>query len=135
MLRQVHGESPRLSRHAFSHKQATHTVYGLLAHKASFMGVAYLNGELIGGMGGIISPELTSDALVATELLLYVYPQYRGSRAALMLVRAFEEWAKPYDMQAGSSLGIDDRKAISFYEHLGFQRIGVSLSKLGTQNV
>ena len=86
-------------------------------------------------MGAMITPQMTSKVLVAAEVLLYVDPEYRGTRAALMMVRAFEQWAEPYDKRAGSSLGIDDDKAINFYSRLGYVPDSIGVMKRGSNNV
>lgn len=136
MLEMVHYESPQLSEDPFSRSQATKSIMGMLSRVETdtLVIIAYLNGEAIGCMGAILSPQLTSENMVASELLLYVQPSHRGSRAALSMVRAFEEWASGYDMRVGSSLGIDDNKAINFYSRLGYQRNSVGMIKRGSNN-
>lgn len=96
--------------------------------------VCYLNGEAIACMGAMLCPQLTSQAVLASELLLYVMPEHRGSRAAYMMVKAFEAWAGPLELRAGSALGVDDTKAINFYERLGYEQIGVGVMKRGLEN-
>lgn len=129
MLEAVHNESPRLSQYTFDANQAEKTIRNIISRHDAMGRVAILNGEVIGCMGAIISPQLTSSELVASELLLYVKPEYRGGRTALMLVRAFEKWSGDLPKVVGSSLGINDKLAIDFYKRLGYDVTGMSLTK------
>lgn len=129
MLNDVHIESPTLSVYSFSREQAKRTIMGLASREDALTIVAYLDGELIGCMGAIITPQLTSNVNVASELLLYIKPEHRGSRAAIGLVQAFEQWAAGYDKRVGSSLGINDRGVINFYKNMGYEQSGLTMSK------
>ncbi len=136
LLKATHYESPRLRTDPYSEEVAINTVMNILSRcdTDTMAVITYVNGEAIGCMAAIMCPQLTSHALLASELLLYVMPDHRGSRAAYLMVRAFEEWAAPYDMRAGSALGVDDTKAINFYERLGYEAIGVGVMKRGSNN-
>ena len=137
LLEAVHYESPQLSAYDFDREQTENSVIGMLARTETdtVALIAYRDGTPIGCMGAMIVPQMTTKTLVASELLLYVEPAHRGTRAALMLVRAFEKWAQPYDMRAGSSLGIDDDKAINFYSRLGYTPDSIGVGKRGLNNV
>jgi GNAT superfamily N-acetyltransferase len=49
--------------------------------------------EVIGGLGGAITPDLNDGRLCAQELFWFVDPQHRGGSGSVRLVQAFEEWA------------------------------------------
>lgn len=137
MLWLVHHESPELQRYPFSEEKARAVVRNLVNNDDgnSLALVAYKGETLIGCMGAKICEQLTSVTPLAIEMLLYVAPEYRGGRAAFFMVRAFEDWAGPYDMKVGSSLGINDPGVVKFYERLGYRQSNIGMSKRGAKNV
>lgn len=60
--------------------------------------VAERDGLILGMLGGVLAPVwFAQDTAVATELCWWVDEAYRGGRAGVMLVQAFEEWAKEHN--------------------------------------
>jgi len=58
------------------------------------MWVAVLDGEVVGFLVGDMQPYMFNmRELLAVEQLWYVRPKNRGSRAAILLLKAFERWA------------------------------------------
>lgn len=100
--------------------------------KRFFCGVAEQDNEIVGAMLGVSMNMLFSSSKMASELGLFVRPAYRGGRAGLKLVRAFEEWARNNGcslITVGVSAGITDERAVKFYEKLGFEKHGVALRR------
>jgi GNAT superfamily N-acetyltransferase len=63
----------------------------------------------------------------AMDVLFYVRPERRGSRAAVRLFRAFKAWAKSSDaktIQVGTMTGIDPARTAKFYRGMGLNEIG-----------
>lgn len=56
--------------------------------------VSEQDGQLNGGIMGLMAPIWYAEALAATELALWVAPDSRTGRVSRELVKAFEEWAK-----------------------------------------
>jgi GNAT superfamily N-acetyltransferase len=68
-----------------------------------------------------------TDEKTSTDLLVYVLPEWRGSRAFYLLVRAYIGWAKEQGAKLvflSSSTGYDPEKITSLYTRLGFHRVG-----------
>lgn len=64
-----------------------------------------------------------SPVKVASDYLFYVVPKHRGSRAALRLIRAYQEWAVEADcveVRLSSASGINTKRTERFYQLLGF---------------
>jgi len=63
----------------------------------------------------------------AMDVLFYVRPERRGSRAAVRLFRAFKAWAKSSGaktIQVGTMTGIDPARTAKFYRGMGLNEIG-----------
>lgn len=68
-----------------------------------------------------------SPAPIARSALFYVEPEHRGSRAALLLVRAFQIWARKTGARKAiidASCGISEERTGRFYERMGFTYMG-----------
>ena len=78
----------------------------------------------IGIVAGQVSPALFSHQLVASEVLWWVEPEYRGrSRAAIELLGAFEDWGRRVGadyIQMVSLPFLGDSRAHSIYTRLGY---------------
>jgi GNAT superfamily N-acetyltransferase len=88
--------------------------------------------KIIGSIGGAVFPYFFSTRKKAGDLGFYVEPEYRGSRAAIKLVKAFEAWAKEMgveDVYLGQTTGIEVDKTRDFYERLGYKVVGVNTIK------
>jgi L-amino acid N-acyltransferase YncA len=78
---------------------------------------------------GMILGEVTEPWYCAhrmgVEHVLYVRPKYQGSRAALMLVRAWQEWCKGCGaVQLRPATAATSEAADRLYTALGFERVG-----------
>ena len=90
------------------------------------------DGKIAGSIGGVAHKYFFSSRLRVSDLGFYVEPEYRGSRAAIKLVRALESWAKERgieDIYLGQTTGIEVEKTQQFYERLGYKIVGVNAIK------
>lgn len=87
--------------------------------------VAVDDGKIVGGiLGDVVEPWYSKNRM-GIEHVLYVLPEYRGGRAALMLVKAWVRWCLDEgatQIRPGVSTGCVAAEA--FYERLGFKRAG-----------
>jgi hypothetical protein len=56
----------------------------------------WVEGELVGGLGALITPDLYDGRMTATELFWYVTPEARNGLHAWKLVEAFEAWGEAH---------------------------------------
>lgn len=85
-----------------------------------------------GCMIGSVSASWSSPTPQASEWMLYVEPEHRGSGLASRLVNRFAEIARQRGAQklyVGSSTGINDEGVRKLYERLGFGSVGSALVK------
>lgn len=85
-----------------------------------------VEGDTITGviLGDVVQPWYSEHAM-GLEKVLYVRPQFQGSRAALMLVKAWAAWcldSGALQLRPGTSAG--SAAADRLYEALGFERAG-----------
>lgn len=69
--------------------------------------------------------------LYATQRLFFVLPEYRGSRAAALLMRHFIEWARD-TMKAdaifgGNDNGFHSEQTAKFLRRFGFRQVGYAM--------
>lgn len=107
----------------FDDEKAAGFIRHLIVH--GLAAVAVEDGQIAGGiLGDVIEPWYSRNRM-GIEHVLYVLPQHRGGRAALMLVRAWVKWcldSGATQIRPGVSTGCEAAEA--FYERLGFKRAG-----------
>lgn len=94
--------------------------------------VKYVVKEYDGSLGGILAlREATvwySKTPFLADLVFYVKPSFRSSRAALLLLRQAQKDArlKGLKLLVACNSGDDIERKENFYRRLGFQKIGAS---------
>ncbi len=76
---------------------------------------------------GMLVQQFFTFETTAMDVLFYVRPERRGSRAAVRLFRAFKAWAKSSgakSIQVGTMTGIDPARTAKFYRGMGLNEIG-----------
>lgn len=82
-----------------------------------------LAGFLVCGMSGY----LWASGLHAIQEVLYVKPRFRGSRAAVMLMKELIQWARGLNAKeivGGCDNGFQPDRMQRFMEHFGFKNVG-----------
>ena len=90
------------------------------------------NDKIIGFIAAISHEYFFSDRKRVSDLGFYVLPEYRGSRAALKLVKSLETWATKMgvnDLHLGQTTAVDIDKTRQFYERLGYKTVGFNTIK------
>jgi GNAT superfamily N-acetyltransferase len=83
--------------------------------------------ELVGFGAFVITAHYFTDELIASDIIVYVRPERRGSSAAVKILKNYILWAdqqKATHITLGISTGIHPEKTQAFYERLGFKTIG-----------
>tara|TARA_R110001592_G_scaffold131052_1_gene344642 strand:- start:17130 stop:17585 length:456 start_codon:yes stop_codon:yes gene_type:complete len=83
--------------------------------------------ELVGFGAFVITAHYFTDQLIASDIIVYVRPERRGSLAAVKLLKNYILWADQQNashITLGISTGIHPEKTKRFYERLGFKTIG-----------
>lgn len=88
-------------------------------------------GEAIGFIAVGSVPMMFSSERSVDDLGLYVVPKWRGTTAALRLVRQMEGWAsgKCKVIRMGVTTGTNKDQTVKFLERLGYQQTGILLTK------
>jgi GNAT superfamily N-acetyltransferase len=76
---------------------------------------------------GMLVQQFFTFETTAMDVLFYVRPERRGSRAAVRLFRAFKAWARSSgakSIQVGTMTGIDPARTSKFYRGMGLREIG-----------
>jgi GNAT superfamily N-acetyltransferase len=92
----------------------------------NFGAVAEADGKTVGMLMGYVTDYYFGNDKIACDILWYIDPDHRGSRAAIKLLRAFQRWAKE---QGASEVCIGVSTAVEF------ERTGLLLQRLGYTHV
>lgn len=127
---QMHAESPRWSRLTFNRAKAADMLAQLILKPWGVIFVAEKDGEIIGGIAGMVSAHWSSDDLIADEVSFFMASGYRGDMAAPRLIRALRVWGEGTGakwLDAGTSTGVEPERCAQLYERLGFTRCAIGL--------
>lgn len=72
------------------------------------------------------------DGFYTAQSVLYVLPENRGSRAAVLLTKHLVAWSTRIGAAAiigGNDNGFNSERTAKFLEHFGFERIGILMKK------
>lgn len=129
---EMHAESPNYRKLPFDPiKVGAWAAMHIRETNMCAFGARSAQGELIAVIFGSINPTYFGEALVATEDALYVDPAFRGSRAAIRIVRAYLRWAEEQGAARAvitPSTGINEAPACSFLSKLGLSKRSVSMA-------
>lgn len=111
----------------FSAAQSEQTLRWHIDHEKALAHIICQGDNIIAFQLASLSDYIFSSATLASSLVIYVQQSARGSRAAILLMRAFIDWAmlhKADELYVGVSVDIKLDKADKFFKHLGFKYVG-----------
>lgn len=121
-------ELPHYARMPYAPHKVEKFIGGLIESEDGFVHVAIYGNQIVGCMAGMVTEHWMSEARLATELTVYMLPEYRGSRDALRMIRAFIAWA-PTRGAITTNLGIcsdiNVERTAAFYERIGLRPYGL----------
>jgi GNAT superfamily N-acetyltransferase len=131
MCAAMHAESPRFNTLVYSEEKMYNLIEQLInSPNLGGVLVAEQEGQLVGMFGYVIVAQFFGPDTMATDIGMYVKPEFRGGGAFVKLVIAFENAAKDVtEFMLGVSTGIHSEKTAGMLERLGYDRIGISLRK------
>jgi GNAT superfamily N-acetyltransferase len=94
--------------------------------------LAQENDKLIGFIAGMIQPYFFSERKRVTDMGFFVQPEYRGSSAAIKLIKALENWARQnnvVDICLGQTTAFKLEETQKFYNRLGYKTVGFNTVK------
>lgn len=113
-------------------KPEKHKILQLYKNPNAVGFVAIENDKIIGFISAIAHEYFFSNRKTASDLGFFVLPEFRGSRAALKLVKSLENWAKEIgvdDLHLGQTTAVEMDKTKKFYERLGYKTVGFNTVK------
>lgn len=99
-------------------------VYCLLIARSS-------DGEPAGWLFGTITRPWFTNALVAHDHAFFVVPEYRGSSAAIKLLKVFHRWAEKRNaeiLNVSQRVGVEMERFDRFMRRAGFEPRGMNFS-------
>jgi len=87
---------------------------------------------LIGGLGGMVAPDLYDGRNYAQEFFWFIGKDHRSGTGALKLLRAFERWAvdqQAVEIRMVHLTGVQADDLDAFYRKLGYTQVEVCYRK------
>lgn len=99
----------------------------LLSNEDAYSRVYERDGEVVGAMFGWVHEFWFSGERCASDLVLFVHPEHRGTMAAARLINGFVEWAADRgarEVNINITSGVYVERTGKLYERLGFEHVG-----------
>lgn len=105
-----------------------HMIASIESPNYLFIVTTNAEGESVGFLWAVCAPILPwSPALVAMDQIVYVRPEYRGSRHGLKLIARYQEWAEEQgaiETRLSIASGVHEDQTGRLYQKLGFEYLG-----------
>lgn len=126
LARRFHAAAPLLAAHPFSALAAARTAHAHIGQPGALLLVLDLSG-IKGALVAHLQPLPFSDALVAHEVAFWIDHEARG-RWGVMMIRAYEAWAKAKGAALVGLVSLDGR-AGSMFQRMGFAPVETMMVK------
>lgn len=124
-------ESPVFSQQPFNERTTTAFIQHQINKDAVLVALdEYQN--IVGAAICAVYVDWRTGQRIAIEQGIYVLPEYRNTKAGILLVKGFKEWALHNDaerIQIGTMSGIEAERVVKLYERLGFTQCGYVLEQ------
>lgn len=113
----------------FDIEQAANSIVALVVNNPNGFGmVAYTDdGEPAGLIAGSITPYFFSRGWVASDFVWFVKPEFRGSRAAIKMLKMFKAWAAEKgasELYMGITTNVSADRTGELLQRMGFKHVG-----------
>ena len=95
--------------------------------------ITFDDGVMTGFLVANIEPYLFRRGFLSSQEVIYVLPEYRNTRAGIMLLNHFETWSKARGVDetfVGIANGIEAERKLKFFERKEYERVGYFLRKI-----
>lgn len=113
--------------HVFEPEAVGRTIRAYLKNGNPVFWVVEQRRELVGFLKGSFTPYDWTDGLYATTEVIFVRPDYRGTRAAAYLMREFIRWSDligAKEQTGGNDNRLNSGTVERLFEHFGFECVG-----------
>jgi len=126
-------ESPRYQNRDFSRDKLYKFGESILRNPL-LCGFVAVNGDKLEGFFiGAITEYFFGCERIASDFALFVPHSRRGGIAAIMLIKAYESWARSHhvaEISLGTTTAVDEERTVSLYKMLGFNPVGTVCKKI-----
>jgi L-amino acid N-acyltransferase YncA len=118
---------------AFDADRALATCHAYLESAEPTIFVCEANGQIIGLTLSSISDYRAAAGLFTTQEVLFVRPDKRGTRAAVLLMKNLIAWSQALgakEIIGGNDNDFNSDRTAAFLGHFGFHRVGHAMKKV-----
>lgn len=113
----------------FDIEQLANSVMSLVINNPNGFGMLVYTDEekAVGMITGSITPYVFSRGWVASDFAWFVLPEYRGSRAAVKLLKLFKSWATEKgasELYMGVTTNVSADRTGELLQRMGFKHVG-----------
>jgi len=112
----------------FDIERAAQSIIHMVINNPNGFGLlAYDGDKPVGMIAGAMAPYFFGAGELASDYVWYIEPEYRGSRAAIRLLKEFKSWATDMgasELYMGVTTGVSAERTGQLLQRLGFKPVG-----------
>lgn len=123
-------EESQFSQYEFDQYKVLGLIKTLVKEPNGIALVAEVDGNVVGGMIGVVTEHFFGSTKVASDYAVFLAPEFRKDRTGLYLVKAYIAKAKELgadEITIGNSTGVDFERVATLFERMGFIKYGYNL--------
>lgn len=116
----------------YSRARLAETYWRYLDHAQPTIWFVEQRRKLVGFMMAYMFSFDYRDGHYTTQRVIYVSPENRGTRAAVLLAKELVRWSKSLDaakIEGGNDNSFKSERTARFLEHFGFEQVGFQMRK------
>lgn len=117
----------------FSEEKVIDTVRGYLDRCDTTIFVAEHEREVVGLLVATINEYRHATGLYTTQEVIFVKPEFRGSRAAALLLKTLVAWSQrlgAIEITGGNDNKVNSERTARFLSHFGFEQVGFFMRRM-----
>lgn len=94
--------------------------------------VCICDNRIVGFFWAALTTPLAGKEVIATDVMLFVLPEYQGRQTLIKFIKQYERWAKTKGAQSielSVSSGINHERTLSIYSYFGYKPQAVTYCK------
>ncbi len=118
---------------AFNEDKCRQTLYNYTDSASPTVWVCEDKRKIAGFFVGEMHDYRAFDGLFTTQEVMFVKPAYRGTRAAVLLMKNFIAWSEmlgALECIGGNDNEFNSERTAKFLEHFGFKKVGYAMRRV-----
>lgn len=116
----------------FDDEQAIQACKDFILSEDKLLLVCIRDNRIVGFFWAALTTPLAGKEIIATDVMLFVLPEYQGGQTAFNFIKQYEQWAKTKGakgIELSVSSGVNQSRTLAVYSYFGYKPQSVTYYK------